>query len=167
MNSGRLSSAVENKSREDILPLCVKLVEALNSALIIDAVKERVFVAINDVLRNAEGCAGFFAAGGCGVPLEALKISQGGLMKRIIEDAISKIVNKERHRVGLVCALVKALHVAETDGARRNVADAICQVTSSEEGRAGVVAAGGCGALVEAMKIAEEEDTRGNIAVAI
>ena len=75
LNSGRLSSAVENKSREDILPLCAKLIEALNSARI-DAVKERVFAAINDVLRNAEGRAGFVAAGGCSVLVEALKIAE-------------------------------------------------------------------------------------------
>jgi hypothetical protein len=37
-------------------------------------------------------------------------------------------------------------------------------LAKSEEGRAGLAAAGACGALVEALKVAEDDDTRSNIA---
>ncbi len=71
------------------------------------------------------------------------------------------------HRTGIngisVGVFSSKSHVA------RNVKDinAMCSLAESEVGRASLVAAGACGALVEALKIAKADATRCNIANAV
>jgi methionine synthase I (cobalamin-dependent) len=43
----------------------------------------------------------------------------------------------------------------------------MCSLAENEEGRASLIAAGACGALVEALTIAEADDTRCSIAFAM
>ena len=53
---------------------------------------------------------------------------------------------------------------AQDDDSRYDIAGAVGELAESEDGRAGVIAAGGCGALVEAWHFVQDDETRFHIA---
>jgi len=173
LRCGRLSHAIKGMLQGQIGMWCSRLVEAFAVAEK-GAVQRRlgVAIAICNLAEEEQSRACLAAAGACGALVEALKVAEEDITKRIIAHAMEHLSTNEDGRTGLAVAgacgvLVEALKVAEEDDTRDSVARAMANIALSEEGRIGLAAAGACGALVEALKVAEEDDTRRIIAHAM
>jgi hypothetical protein len=110
-----------------------------------------------------EGRAGVVTAGGCGALVEAFKIAEEIDTRDSIVCIIRELAESEKGRAVVVAAgaLLGAfmIDITRSDGliTSLRLARTILKLSKSKEGRAGLVAAGGCEALVEALRIDERD----------
>ncbi len=67
--SGWMSSAIDGRTIEEIMPFCKRLVELVGTA---NAGESDVVIAMKDIMRNQVGRSGLVAAGGCEAVVNAL-----------------------------------------------------------------------------------------------
>jgi hypothetical protein len=70
-------------------------------------------------------------------------------------------------RVIFIRDVLKTLKTADADATRYHMARVIAQISEIARGRVAVLEAGGCGAIVQALSVAKNEDTIGSVTLAI
>jgi hypothetical protein len=116
--------------------------------------------AIELLAQNDDALATLAQAGCCGALDQALTISSDGSTKSIIASAM-KYFNPSDGELAAISVQSNMSDRVKTND--RTVA-AILKLVQSDRGCAGVIAAGGCSALVEALKMTDQDANRVSIA---
>jgi hypothetical protein len=95
-------------------------------------------------------------------------IANAALSTERLSVAIEVVSEEHAEMFQMHCrAVLKSLNTAEADATRPHMASVIAQLTESNRGCVAVVESGGCGAMVQALKVAVTDEVIGSIALAI